>query len=767
MTRLFIAEKPDLAKAIAEGLGGGSRRQGYIECGSDIVTWCFGHMLQLCDPHDYDAKYKTWNMDDLPIINIPWKYKVSPDKKDQVKIILDLIKFADVIVNAGDPDEEGQLLVDELLDYCGNKKPVKRVLINDLTLPLVKKALDNLKDNKEFFGLSQSALARSVADQMYGYNMTRAYTLAGQVKGYESTLNIGRVKTPVMGLVIERQRQHEAHQVNYFFTLKAQFAFDDLKISANYKPGENIKTDEKGRAQDQNQIQEVATACKGQTAIAEKVETEIKQVSQPLPYNLLNLQADASKKFGYKPDRVKEITQTLRESYKLITYNRSDCQYLSEEQHESAPAVLAAISKTAPSLAVQIKQTDSSIKSRAFNSENVSAHHAIIPTEATADFSKLTNEEQNIYLMIARAYVVQFFPKKEVQETLIQISCAGHSFSVTNKKTISPGWELLYLDSNDNEEGEGEEDSISLDLKSLSSGNSGTCIEAKPEKKETKPLALYTMSALLKDLTRAAKYISDPKIKKILVDRDKDKKGEHGGIGTPATRDTIIKELFDKNFLVEKGKNIIGSELGHKLFDVLPDKVRRPDMTALWADQQQQIQEGRLTVSIFLDGLVKFLDQEVQTLKTEGLNIKIDLGPECPTCKQSHLKRRKGSNGFFWGCRAYPECKASFPDKKGKPDLEPPKTYPCPKCGKDLRQINGPSGKFWGCKGFPECKASFPDKKDKPDTAPSKAAAVHKCPACGLQLRQVNGKYGLFWSCFNKPKCSKNYKDVKGKPDLK
>jgi DNA topoisomerase-3 len=762
--RLFIAEKPDLAKAIVEGLGGGSQKKGFIECGSDIVTWCFGHMLQLSDPEDYNPEHKTWNIDHLPIINIPWKYKANPKSKDQLKIILDLIKKADSIVNAGDPDEEGQLLVDEILEYVGNKKPVKRVLINDLNTELVKKAIANLRDNQDFFGMSQAALARSVADQLYGYNMTRGYTLTAQKQGFDGTLPVGRVQTPVLGLVVNRDRQHEAHTKSFYYDLRGNFTADPIQVFfAKYRPAEHTPTDEKGRVTSEEFLKGVVENCTGQPMKIISASTEAKEASPPLPFSLLKLQAAASKKFKLKPDQVKDITQALREKYKLITYNRSDCQYLSEEQHGDAADVIQAINQTNPALASIIDKTDSGIKSRAFNSANVSAHHAIIPTIATADFSKLTKPEQDVYSLIAEAYLVQFFPNQKFSETKIIVECSGHKFTASSREILEAGWTAIFKDVTEDQDEETPEDE-KQNLQSIEAGASGTCSSCQLEKKETKPPSKYTFATLLNDLTRVAKYVEDLKLKKLLQEKDKDKKGESGGIGTPATRDTIIKGLMDRGFLVEQGKFIVSSDLARKFYDILPDYARHPDMTALWHEQQKEIEEGGLTVKAFLDELTGSVSSEIERLKKDGLQLDIKQGPECPKCKTGFLKRRKGKTGFFWGCSSYPECNASYPDKKGDPDTA---SFPCPKCGKDLRQRTGASGKFWGCSGFPECKTSYPDKKGKPDTAPPKPKAVFNCPECGLQLRQVKGKFGLFWSCFNKPKCTKNYKDIKGKPNLK
>ncbi|EPG9766529.1 DNA topoisomerase, partial [Escherichia coli] len=264
--RLFIAEKPELAKAIADGLGGGKKGKGYWTCGKDYVTWCFGHMLQLLDPEDYDPKYKKWDMDHLPISHIPWRLKPDPEKEDQLNQILALLEKADSVVHAGDPDPEGQLLVDEILDYVDCKLPVQRLLINDNNLNVVKKALNSMRDNEEFRGLSQSALARSVGDQLYGYNLTRAYTLAASKVGYQGVLSVGRVQTTVLGMVVRRTRAFGEHEKAFYYKVIGQFEVEGISFPAGYQVAPEDPVDEKGRLSDGLHAEELATLIKGKPA---------------------------------------------------------------------------------------------------------------------------------------------------------------------------------------------------------------------------------------------------------------------------------------------------------------------------------------------------------------------------------------------------------------------------------------------------------------------------------------------------------------------
>jgi len=721
--RVFIAEKPELGRAIAEALGGGQKEGGCIRCGQDVVTWCFGHLLTLTDPEDHDPTAKQWSMERLPL-RWPIEHKPLDGKSDQIKLIKRLVGQADTVVHAGDPDDEGQLLVDEVLEYVGNTAPVQRILINDNNTKVVRRALDSLRDNRDFHGLYQSALARSVADQHYGYNLTRAYTLAGRAAGADHVLSVGRVQTPILGLVVRRDRAHESHSSHAYYDLTAAFAGEGGEFSARYRPDEAAPVDDKGRVTSQEFARRVAQAIEGQPARVVNAKTEDKQTPPPLPYNLLNLQADASRKFGFSPDKTLKITQTLRERHRLITYNRSDCEYLSDEQHADAPGVLEAIANTAPVLGKAAQAADPALKSRAYNSANVSAHHAIIPTQTAADLGKLNDDETKLYQLIARAFIAQHFPPELYRQTTLDLEVAGHAFRVTAKVVISQGWKKLYKRDTDNEEVHGDDES-NANLEWVTANTPLTCQGATVTEKHTQPPKRYTISTLLKDLARVAKYVTDPRVKKLLLEKDQEKKGEHGGIGTPATRSAIIDALMKRGFLEESGKKVLSTDLGREFHDLLPESATAPDMTALWHEQQEQIRQGALSLDQFIDGVAQHVATEIERIKKQGVEVTAGAGPQCPSCGKGTLRRRKGKNGHFWGCSAYPDCKTTFPDKRGKPDtakkapkapLEPSKEHLCPSCGKGLiRRPAKKKGRFWwGCSGFPACEYRAMDKLGKP-----------------------------------------------------
>ena len=779
MARLFIAEKPELARAIVEGLDGGSKKGAYYQCGEDKVTWCIGHMLELCEPADFDPKYKKWNLEDLPI-RTPVKYKSKANTAAQLKAILSLIKNAETIVHAGDNDSEGQLIVDELLEYSGFKGPVLRFMTNDNSTKMVKKSLANMTNNTQYYSLYQSALARNLGDQLYGFNMSRAYTVSAQTQGHNGVLSVGRVQTPILGLVVNRDRAHSQHTKAYYFDVMGDFTVGAQSFPAKYLPTDNAPTDDKNRLNDSDFAGNIAAECRGKPATISNLDSSIKESAAPLPYSIVKLQSDAARIFNYKPDQVMKITQELREKYRLITYNGTDCQYLNEEQHADAKAVLSAIAKTANKYSGLVEAADTTIKSRAFNNANVSAHHAIIPTETVGRIDDLPEALRNIYLLIAKRYIAQFYPKHQYLDTKASLDVSGHPFSVRSKITKLEGWKSLYsnLGGSSEDDSGSDEECISLDLSALSTGDAGLCDDAKVLDKETKPPALYTMSTLLNDLTRVAKYVKNPEIKKLLIDKDKDRKGEHGGIGTSRTRDQIIKKLFDLGFIAEKGKKVISTELGGQFFDSLPEIATSPDMTALWHEQQSMIEHGDNTCTSFVDGLMGFIAEQVISVKENGVKISVD-AHKCPTCKTGNLrlirtrgdKDKKTKASSFWGCSGYPECKQTVPDKAGKPDFRATETHDCPECNNPMKRIKGKYGFFWPCRS---CNINYKDKRGKPDFTPKNGADLteHECGQCKKKLQRRVSKKGsgktarttIWYGCSGFPSCKQTYFDRNGEP---
>ncbi|HBL8100992.1 TPA: topoisomerase C-terminal repeat-containing protein, partial [Escherichia coli] len=557
------------------------------------------------------------------------------------------------IIHAGDPDDEGQLLVDEVLEYAGNTKPVKRVLINDNTLPAVKKALANPKNNRDFRGLYLKALARSVADAIYGLSMTRAYTIPARAKGYKGTLSVGRVQTPILGLIVNRTRANKNHKSSFYYTMTGHFQRGVDVIRANWKPGEFAPLTDR-KLLDKAWANGTAASLAGKPATVEAAATDDKKTAAPLPFNLVRLQQYMNKKFKMTAQQTLDITQQLREKYKAITYNRSDCSYLSDEQFSEAPQVLDALK----SVFDQPLDVDSTRKSKAFNSAKVTAHTAIIPTVNVPDVNALSSDERNVYLAIAQHYLVQFMPEKTYQEVSVAIQCGDESFYARARKTTDSGFEAFLGEENTgDEESEAENDDSAFDLLcKIRTGETVTTKEVVVNEKKTTPPPLFTEATLLAALVRVADFVTDPVIKKLLKDKDRDKKDEHGGIGTPATRASILETLKKRNYItLEKGK-LIPTDTGYALIDALPDIAVNPDMTALWAEKQTLIENGEMTIEQFVDELYNDLIPMISNANSAEIKVAPSapsgqsqrLPSPCPSCGKQIVIRPKGY--FCTGC---------------------------------------------------------------------------------------------------------------------
>lgn len=756
--RLFIAEKPSLGREIAKNLGSCVKKDGYIEVngGDDIVTWEFGHILQQLNPDEYDEKYKKWVMSDLPIIPAEWKLKVKKDAKAQFKVIKELLAKADYVVNAGDPDREGQLLVDELLEYLKNKKPTKRILLNALDEKSVKAALADLRDNKEFEGLRDSARARSQADWLVGMNLSRAYTLKSQAAGYEGAIHVGRVQTPTLALIVRREEEIKNFKPTTHYVTEVVWKHDNGLIPTTWKFAESDNTDSEGRLLNKNIADGLLTkiqvsAMAGDAKIT-SVEQKNKQEGQRLPYSLSSLQVEAGRKYGLNPQQVLDTMQSLYEK-KLTTYPRSDCEYLPTNQLEDSAAILKNLASISnDGLADIVAKADKKIVSRVWNDKKISAHHAIIPTTVKPNLDSLSDTEKKMFLLVAKAYIAQFYPIHTYQATKIIVTCAGEEFVGNGKVVLTQGWKAIYAKDSNNDE---EESPV---LPKVSEGDTVAYESGTVKEKVTTPPKRFTESTLLQAMKQIAKYVKNKNLAAKLK--------ECKGIGTEATRAGIIETLKKADFVSIEKKFLVPTNKGTMAIKVLPDVITYPDTTAVWEAELDDISDGKMSLANFVKHQTEIINGLLDNAKSLEIATNKDV-VACPNCGKP-MKRRKGANGYFWGCTGYPQCKTTFPDKKGKPDMTQKKsaatakTAECPKCGKELRQYKGKFGVFWSCVDRDNCGAKFPDNKDKP--------VIVKCPSCGkgylqkMESKKTKGKF--FWYC--DAKCgADSVWDKNGNPDLK
>lgn len=701
--RVFIAEKPSMGAEIAKCLPGPiSRKDGYITTGDGIVTWGFGHILRQAEPGEYDKKYEKWRLEDLPIIPHEWKLFVADSCEKQFGIIKGLLAKATEIVHAGDPDREGQLLIDEVLDYLNNDKPVRRILLNALDEKSIKKAIVSLRDNQEFINLKQSALARSRADWLIGMNLSRAYTLAARRAGHQVTLPIGRVKTPTLALVVRREREIEGFTTANYFIVKAEFLHENGLFVAYWKPREDqAGLDTEGRMADSAVVESLMTGFNSleKSGVIELCETTERKESQRLPLSLSTLQVLAGKKFGYDPQTVLDTAQKLYEK-KLTTYPRSDCEFLPESQFADAAIILDNLRNlNQDEISVWAGGADCTIKSRAWNDKKITAHHAIIPTTVKCNFEGLSEVERNLYFIIAQTYIAQFYPVHVYNQTRIEVRYAGELFAASGRIVLDAGWKALY-----GAEADETKDEDSGVLPAMKKGDSASMNRAWADKKTTKPPVRFTATTLLAAMKEIHKYVKDAELKKQLKDVS--------GIGTEATRATIIKELIDRRFLKEQGKKkyLSPTPTAYLLIDTLPDELTYPDSTAIWESILHRMVGGNESLSSFLQQQAEFATK--LCAEAGSLNLPLNGEHVCPQCGKGVLQARNGKNGKFWGCSGYPVCKAAYDDVDGQPKKP---EYPCPRCKKgEIKLRNGKNGPFWGCTKFPECRATYSDDNGKP-----------------------------------------------------
>ncbi|MEJ2741107.1 MAG: DNA topoisomerase III [Gammaproteobacteria bacterium] len=649
--RVFIAEKPSLARAIAEALPGKAHKsEGHWLCGSeDCVTWCVGHLLEQAEPHQYNADFKRWAFAHLPIIPDTWKLCPKSQTKTQLRIIRQLLARASCIVHAGDPDREGQLLVDEVLHYCGvleRKRAIRvqRCLISDLNPDAVRRALAHLEPNAAYANLSRSALGRARADWLYGINMTRAFTLQGRRVGYSGVLSVGRVQTPVLGLVVRRDRDIAAFQPKPFYQVLAHVVgirdgvgvqdgagvqsaasvaplmIPQTAFTARWIPSKACEDhqDEEGRVLNRALAEHVLRQIQCKVGVIKTVERKKRSEAPPLTFNLSALQVEAGIRYGLSAQRVLDLCQSLYEQHKLITYPRSDCRYLPEGHFAQAPKVVVAITAhfteiqnrlqhntpgekpfvrgvgdVAPIEAVQalLAGVETTRRSAVWNDQKIGAHHAIIPTGRASGAARLSQDELRVYELIARQYLLQFYPRYQTWETRIVVEIAGGNFEAKGLIIIDLGWRAV------SRQGVPAENV----LPDVKSGQRVWCQSGEVLEKMTTPPLPFTDAMLIRAMSGIARYVQTPQIRKILRETD--------GLGTEATRAGIVELLIRRGFLVRSGRQIRSTAAGGALIDALPTSATLPDMTAQWESQLDMIAQGSATYADFMRPLLVALRQ--------------------------------------------------------------------------------------------------------------------------------------------------------------
>ncbi len=660
--RVFLCEKPSQGKDIARVLGASQRGAGCYNGAGIVVTWCIGHLVEAVPPEGYGEQYKRWSIEQLPIIPERWRVEPKSATAAQFKIVKQLVGRATELVIATDADREGEMIAREILDLCGYRGPIERLWLSALNDASIRKALGTLKPSGETLPMYYSALARSRADWLIGMNLSRLFTVLGRQAGYSGVLSVGRVQTPTLKLVVDRDREIARFVSVPYWAVDVVLSHAGRSFTASWMPPEGT-TDAAGRCLQQPVAQQAADRIRtGREAQVLSVETERVREAAPLPFDLGSLQEVCSRQLGLDVQETLDIAQSLYETHKATTYPRSDSGYLPESMLAEVPAVLDALLATDPSLRPLIHQLDRTQRSRAWNDSKVTAHHGIIPTLEPTMLSAMSEKERAVYGLIRAHYLAQFLPHHEFDRTVALLSCAGQSLQATGKQVAVPGWRLVLANSGP----DAMDDEVaqrSQTLPPLANGSRCAVEQVELKALKTLPPKPYTQGELVKAMKGVAKLVTDPRLKQKLK--------ETTGIGTEATRASIINGLLGRSYLLKKGRAIRASDAAFTLIDAVPAAIADPGTTAIWEQALDMIGAGQMTLDTFIDKQSAWVAQLVQQYRSATLSIKLPPTPACPQCGSS-MRERTGKSGAFWSCSRYPDCKGTLPvesstGKRGAP----------------------------------------------------------------------------------------------------
>lgn len=610
--RLVIAEKPSVAQSIAVVLNAKKRHDGYLEGGGYLVSWCFGHLAELADAAAYNADYAKWTMKDLPIVPINYRFTIREDKRKQFDILSGLLRREDVseVVNACDAGREGELIFRTVYCLAGCSKPILRLWISSMEDDAIHAGFKQLKSGRDYDGLHQSALCRAKADWLVGINATRYFSLT-----YGRTLNIGRVMSPTLALLVQREADISAFVPEPFYTVQLDCGF----IAA---------TD---RMKDRKTADGIANACKGKTAIVKSVERKEKAEKAPALYDLTALQRDANRILGYTAQQTLDYLQSLYEK-KLCTYPRTDSRFLTEDMEDSISGLVssaAAVCGVASPTTIHAKQV--------CNNKKVTDHHAIVPTVSAGktDLMSLPLGEREVLKLAAKGLLRAISEAHRYAETVITVECAGHSFTAKGKTVLVPGWKSY----------EQEQMEAASTLPDVAEHQPISVSDAAVKAGKTTPPKHFTEDTLLSAMESAGK-------------EDMPDDAERKGIGTPATRSGIIEKLVSSGFVERKKSkkvvNLLPTSTGTALITVLPEQLQSPQLTAEWEHRLKEIERGEIVPDSFMDGITAMLGELMQTYNPiPGAEVLFPSGREmvgkCPRCKADVTETPKG---FFCENRA-------------------------------------------------------------------------------------------------------------------
>ncbi len=702
MKSLVLAEKPSVARDIARVLGCSKKLNGAIEGNRYVVTWALGHLVTLADPEEYDKKYKEWKLEDLPMMPKKMELVVIKQTAKQYHAVKTQLYRKDVneIIIATDAGREGELVARWILEKSGCRKPIKRLWISSVTDKAIKAGFSSLKDGREYDTLYSAAWARAEADWLVGINATRALTCK-----YNAQLSCGRVQTPTLAMIEKREEEIRSFKPETYYGINLmaegiRFTWQDKKSGS-------------ARSFSKERIETLKQKMQGAPLFIKEVEKKAKKTYAPALYDLTELQRDANKKFGFSAKETLNIMQRLYENHKILTYPRTDSRYLSSDvigtlKERLKACAVGPYKKMAGSLSMKPVKANKSF----VDDKKVSDHHAIIPTEQFVQLEHLTNEERKIYDLVVRRFLAVLYPPFEYEQTTVKAGCEEEEFLAKGKIVLKEGWKEAYEGSWSDEEDEEQKGESALREQKLPNLEKGmqfsNNIRIEIITGTTRPPAHFNEATLLSAMENPVRYMEsrDAKTVKTL--------GETGGLGTVATRADIIDKLFHSFLMEKRGKEIFITSKGRQLLKLVPEDLKKPELTADWENKLSKIAEGKLKDKIFLSEIRIYAQELTKEIKTGDGTFRHDnlTNTKCPVCGKRMLAVN-GKNSKLLVCQDR-EC-------GHRETISRTSNARCPKCHKKMElYVKGKEDTFVCSCGYKEKLSSFTARRQKEGAGVSK-----------------------------------------------
>ena len=684
---LVFTEKPSVAKDIARVLGCKRSGNGCIVGDKYIVTWALGHLVTLADPEAYDDKYKSWRMEDLPMLPGKMKLVVIGQTSKQFKAVSSLLSSAEVsdIVIATDAGREGELVARWIIQKANCRKPMRRLWISSQTDKAIKEGFASLKPSSQYDNLYRSAQCRAEADWLVGLNVTRALTCK-----HNAQLSAGRVQTPTLAMIVRREEDILRFRPKDYFTVKADFG----EYTALYKDGKG-----QARFADAAAAKEVADSVRGKRGVLSEVKKVYRFKAPPAAYDLTELQRDANKKYGYSAKQTLSLMQSLYETHKLLTYPRTDSRYITKDVAATLPERLRAIAigpyKDSANAVLRSKPLQTKY---IVNDAKVTDHHAIIPTEQYVDLNKLSREERHIYDLVVRRFIAVLSAPFEYDEVQVKITVGRYNFYTKGQSVKSAGWRAVYDSTLADDDDAAEPDLAAQRLPALSQGAAAAVKEVRVCAGKTSPPARYTEATLLTAMENPASQVEDGRLRDALKTA--------GGLGTPATRADIIEKLFNSFYIERRGREIFPTSKGRQLIGIVPPDLKSAELTAKWEQQLSLIAEGKANDRKFIEEMRGYASSLVQAVKSSTAEYKHDnmTREPCPQCGK-YLLEVNGKKGKMLVCQDR--------DCGYRKSISVITNARCPECHKKLEMRGEGDKKAFFCVcGYREKLSDFEKRKE-------------------------------------------------------